>query len=571
MKMHLDIKWSLSKKTLTALFICLVMPFALARADQPKSPGTEIFHGYDIYATTIVKEGSIWKQWFAGWMTSADLPWDRMYYSFSTDSGSTWSNPQLAFTIANVQVNDPTVLRLWDPVNSGYYYLMYYTYYPSGFGDPTNYIAASTSLDGINWTHHGVLIAADNGIDTDGAWSPTAYSTDSIGSLVYVYFHNNHPDGRIYRTSFSGNLLSFDKTTTITVTPAGKLRANPDVSRSNDGKWWMFYNGASVTDDNKGNFNTCKMYSADGINWQESGLNPIQQYSKMTTCTPFVNWITDSTYQLWYGYGTPSFMDFSVYMQNFGSEDEPVLEIEASSEALEVMSAAKAFDNNPATFWSSNGHVGSPAFLEWIYLNLGIVKNIQEVTLTPRLVSGSAMCFPVDFKFQSSADGIHWKDISGQAYTNYACADSLSQKFIFDNSVATQYLRLYATKLSADSYGNYYCQLAEISITSVITSINNPISGLYDESILLRNFPNPFSESTVIRYVLPMESHVILKVYDIWGREVATLVNEIQRAGTYAIKWNGDNNATERLALGVYICNLSINGQCFSNKMLITR
>ncbi|MCK4750407.1 MAG: hypothetical protein KAT15_25295, partial [Bacteroidales bacterium] len=309
-------------------------------------------------------------------MTESDLPWDRIFFTFSEDSGSTWSNPELAFTIENVQVNDPAVLRLWDPSISGYYYLMYYTYYPSGFGDPTNYIAVSTSIDGINWTHHGVLIGADNGIDTDGAWSPSAYSADSAGSTVYLYFHNNHPDGRIYRTTLSNNGLSFDKNTTILVTPAGGLRANPEVSRSKDGKWWMFYNGSFVTSDNKGNFNTCKMYSEDGVNWQESAHNPIQQYNTMTTVTPFVIWTSDSTYQLWYGYGTPSFLDFSVYMQYYLSEAEPVLNVVASSEALEVMEASKAIDNDPATFWSSAGHVGSAAHTEWIYLNLDSTKNV---------------------------------------------------------------------------------------------------------------------------------------------------------------------------------------------------
>jgi sucrose-6-phosphate hydrolase SacC (GH32 family) len=131
----------------------------------------------------------------------------------------------LAFTITDVQVNDPDVLRLWDSVNSRYYYIMYYTYYPSGLGDPTNYIAVSTSLDGINWSSHGVLIGADNGIDSDGAWSPSAYSVDSTGSTVYIYFHNNHPDGRIFRTTLSNSGLTFNDTTTIAVTDAGTFRA----------------------------------------------------------------------------------------------------------------------------------------------------------------------------------------------------------------------------------------------------------------------------------------------------------------------------------------------------------
>jgi len=570
MKKYLEIRRMIFIKIIIAQIICLMLPLSVIKADKPESEGASIFYGYDIYSTTIIKEGSTWKQWFAGWMTFSDLPWDRIYYSVSTDSGSTWSNPQLVFTIEKVQVNDPTVLRLWDSLNSRYYYLMYYTYYPSGYGDPTNYIASSTSLDGINWDHNGVLIGADNGIDTDGAWSPTVYSVDSVGSTVYLYFHNNHPDGRIFRTTLTGNLLSFDKTTTISVTSAGNLRANPDVSRSNDGKWWMFYNGSCVTTDNKGNFNTCKMYSDDGVNWQESGNNPVQQYDTWATCTPFVNWTSDSTYQLWYGYGAPTFMSFSVYMQNYTLEEEIALAVVASSEALQVMDAPKSIDNDPATFWSSIGYVGSAVHIEWIYLNLGTVKNISQVVLVPRVVSGSAMCFPVDFKFQTSTDGINWTDISEQSYTNFTC-DTLSQKFVFSSSITTQYIRLYATKLSADSYGNYYCQIAEMSATIIYTSVEDETSGMPDEFRLLQNYPNPFNSSTTICYTLPCKSIVSLKIFDIFGKQVAGLVNTSQPAGTYHLIWDGIDHKGERIKNGYYITRLSANGRNMNQKALFLK
>lgn len=567
MKKYLEVKRMVLLKIISVQIIFLLIPLSDIRADKPDKEGTRIFYGYDIYSTTIIKEGSIWKQWFAGWMTSSDLPWDRIYYSVSADSGITWSIPVLAFTITNVQVNDPTVLRLWDPVNSGYYYLMYYTYYPSGLGDPTNYIAASTSTDGIHWTHKGVLIGADNGIDNDGAWSPSAYSNDSTGSSVSLYFHNNHPDGRIYRTILSNYGLTFDKTTTISVTSPGGLRANPDISRSNNGKWWMFYNGSSLTSTNQGNFNTCKMYSDDGVNWLESGLNPIQEYNTMTTCTPHVLWTSDSTYQLWYGYGTPTFMDFSVFRQNYTCEPEPVLNVAASSEALSVMNASKVIDNNRATFWSSAGHVGSAVYTEWIYLNLGAIRDISQVVLTPRVVSGSTMCFPVDFKLQESTDGINWTDITEQTYTNFNC-DTLSQKFTFNNVVTTKYIRLYASKLSADSFGNYYCQISEMSATTIYTSVEDETSGVPDEFSLMQNYPNPFISSTTISYTLPLNSIVSLKVFDLFGKEVACLVNDTQLAGNYQIKWDGVNDNSERLTNGYYLVKLSANGKSITKKIL---
>jgi hypothetical protein len=259
-------------------------------------------------------------------------------------------------------------------------------------------------------------------------------------------------------------------------------------------------------------------------------------------------------------------MDFSVFMQNYTLESEPLLNVAASSEALPVMNASKAIDNNQATFWSSAGHVGSANYTEWIYMNLGAIRDISQVVIAPRVVAGSAMCFPVDFKLQSSTDGVNWVDVNGQSYTNYTC-DTLSQKFVFSSIVATKYIRLYATKLSADSYGNYYCQISEMSASNFYTSVDDEASGFS----LLQIYPNPFSSSTTIGYTLPLNSMVSLKVFDLVGKEVACLVKDSQSAGTYRVNWNGVNNKGERLTNGYYLVKLSAEKKCITQKILLVK
>ena len=72
---------------------------------------------------------------------------------------------------------------------------------------------------------------------------------------------------------------------------------------------------------------------------------------------------------------------------------------------------------------------------------------------------------------------------------------------------------------------------------------------------LFQNYPNPFNPSTNITYQLSTTSHVTLKIYDILGREVETLINGIQRAGNYIIPFNGS-----KFSSGVYLYRLEAAG-----------
>jgi M6 family metalloprotease-like protein len=74
--------------------------------------------------------------------------------------------------------------------------------------------------------------------------------------------------------------------------------------------------------------------------------------------------------------------------------------------------------------------------------------------------------------------------------------------------------------------------------------------------MLYQNFPNPFNPSTAIRYSIPDAGHVLLKVYNMLGQEVATLVNANQQANTYEVELDGSN-----LASGVYVYRLYVGGE----------
>jgi hypothetical protein len=77
------------------------------------------------------------------------------------------------------------------------------------------------------------------------------------------------------------------------------------------------------------------------------------------------------------------------------------------------------------------------------------------------------------------------------------------------------------------------------------------------EFALWQNYPNPFNQDTRIDYILKSDGHVALRIYDILGREVATLVDAPQIAGTHWVKWNGRLANGTPMASGIYIVSLT--------------
>ncbi len=90
------------------------------------------------------------------------------------------------------------------------------------------------------------------------------------------------------------------------------------------------------------------------------------------------------------------------------------------------------------------------------------------------------------------------------------------------------------------------------------------ISGCGD--LFLRNYPNPFNTSTKIKYSVPFNAYVTLRIYDILGREVADVVDNFQRAGEYEIPFDANN-----LSTGIYLYKLQVKDLTKFGKMLVLK
>ncbi|RPI07134.1 MAG: T9SS C-terminal target domain-containing protein [Ignavibacteriae bacterium] len=148
----------------------------------------------------------------------------------------------------------------------------------------------------------------------------------------------------------------------------------------------------------------------------------------------------------------------------------------------------------------------------------------------------------------------------------------------------------YGAAIPADIFRNinfgalikFYCTIYENgaeATSDTLTITGERMTDVIDAGIaspalwaLSQNYPNPFNPSTTIEYALPRDGFVSLKVYDVLGREVAKLVDEIQQSGTHKVTFNNlDNSQNAPMRTGVYFYTITANGFTQTRKMVLVK
>ena len=101
----------------------------------------------------------------------------------------------------------------------------------------------------------------------------------------------------------------------------------------------------------------------------------------------------------------------------------------------------------------------------------------------------------------------------------------------------------------------------ETSVTNLDDTKNLPT-----DFVLQQNYPNPFNPTTIISFSIPSSTFTSLKVYDVLGNEVATLVNEEKPAGSYEINFNASS-----LSSGTYFYKLQAGSFMETKKMILLK
>ena len=197
------------------------------------------------------------------------------------------------------------------------------------------------------------------------------------------------------------------------------------------------------------------------------------------------------------------------------------------------------------------------------------IQNTALTTLSTYVNSGWTNIYTGTY----TVPGTGWQYIDCPSSTFHWNGTNLLLEVCYTNPSYTQYSTVYATTMTGMQLGYYMdgitgCSTASVNTVtarpnvcftmSTVTGANNQYTEVPTKYELSQNYPNPFNPVTKINFALPKQGFVTLKIYDVLGREVKTLVNEIKSAGQYSV----DFNASE-FSSGVYFYKLETNG--FSN------
>ena len=145
------------------------------------------------------------------------------------------------------------------------------------------------------------------------------------------------------------------------------------------------------------------------------------------------------------------------------------------------------------------------------------------------------------------------------------------------DSISTPALISDESYARADDIGEWFTTISATPGTSnIITDVKD--NGVIMNEFSISAFPNPFNPSTIINYSIPQVNvgaknlpSVQLKIFDILGREVATLVNQKQKPGNYQVEWNASNTEGKELTSGIYFVNITSEFFSKTIKLMLLR
>jgi len=210
----------------------------------------------------------------------------------------------------------------------------------------------------------------------------------------------------------------------------------------------------------------------------------------------------------------------------------------------------------PTGDFGANASNGSSTAEPWE----GMLVRFNNVTVTELYPNFSE---PADYMVDDGSGPAYVRQDGKNTWSNVAADTALGKRIL---KVGDKISSL--TGIMFYGFNHYKLVPRKDADFGVVTSVDAPtrLSELPSAFTLDQNYPNPFNPSTVIRYGLPAAGLTTLRIYNVLGQEVATLVNEIQAAGTYSVRFNAS-----ALSSGLYFFRIQNGSFSAVKKMMLLK
>jgi hypothetical protein len=532
----------------------------------------------------------------------------RMYFtatgairSYTSTDGVGWGNG-VTTGITDPGGTNPSVIRLRDGT-----YLMIYGIQTAN--PMAERLYRATSTDGITFTKQagpltgGAVLIADAGENDFVSVPELIYLNDTT---LRLYFVASTAVSRIHTATSTDNGQTWTREGQISITGGsyGGQTNDPDVVRLADGRWRLFF-ATPPAGKQIGELEIRSAISTDGRNFTlESGTRISPWNSFTVTMDPDAVLAIGSTdtYRLYYGVEPAGDLQGLLSLPDVPSQPELLSpadgavgvvagtrlvwasSVRATSYRVQVSQSADfssttidlagvtdtsyavaGLDSNASYYWrvnATNEGGTSP------YAVRRLFATVMAAPTAPVLISPSDNATGI-----STSPTLSWNASSGA--TLYHLQVSENQGFsptVVNDSTITDTMNVigplqdnttYYWRVRAKNGGGWgeYSASKRFS-TLQATSVEQDVGGIPSAYSLSQNYPNPFNPATAIRFSLPKESRVSLKVFDLLGREVATLVSRELGPGSFTIRWHAD------VPSGMYIYRLRC-GEFVSTKKMI--